>query len=109
MPKKAALSPPVRTRSSSPAKSSRKHAPKKSPTEQKRIAAVIAGAEALYPNAHCELNFKNPFELLIATILSAQCTDVRVNLVTPSLFARFPDAYAMAEADSDEIERLIPR
>src|SRR6476661_7126858 len=54
---------------------------------------------ALYPDAHCELDFKTPFQLLVATILSAQCTDKRVNMVTPALFARFPDAEKMSVAN----------
>jgi endonuclease-3 len=61
----------------------------------------------LYPDAHCALNFKDPLELLVATILSAQCTDVRVNIVTPSLFARFPTAQDLADADPRELESLI--
>jgi endonuclease-3 len=61
----------------------------------------------LYPDAHCALNFDNPLQLLVATILSAQCTDVRVNLVTPALFARYPDARAFADADIADLERLI--
>ena len=63
-------------------------------------------AEA-YPDAHAELDFSNPLELLIATVLSAQCTDVRVNIVTPALFSRFPSAQAYAEADRDELEQMI--
>jgi endonuclease III len=77
------------------------------PDEGKRIARVIAGLEELYPDAHCELDFRTPFQLLVATILSAQCTDKRVNLVTPALFRRFPDAHAMAAADPVEVEALI--
>ena len=61
----------------------------------------------LYPDAHCELDFSTPLELLVATILSAQCTDKRVNLVTPTLFARYPDAEAYAAADRTELEELI--
>ena len=60
-----------------------------------------------YPDAHCELDHRNPFELAVATILSAQCTDVRVNLVTPELFRRWPDAAALAAAPSEEIEQVI--
>jgi endonuclease-3 len=60
-----------------------------------------------YPDAHCELDFRNPFELLTATILSAQTTDVRVNLVTPALFARFPTAADLAAAEPAEVEELI--
>jgi endonuclease-3 len=60
-----------------------------------------------YPDAHTELDFGSPFELLVATILSAQTTDKRVNLITPLLFARYPDAAAMAAADRAEMEELI--
>lgn len=60
-----------------------------------------------YPDARCELDFRTPLELLVATILSAQTTDVRVNLVTPVLFARYPDAEAYAAADRAELEELI--
>ncbi|HVQ86562.1 MAG TPA: endonuclease III [Actinomycetes bacterium] len=61
----------------------------------------------LYPDAHCELDFTSPLELLVATILSAQCTDKRVNMVTPRLFVRYPDAGAYAAADRDELESII--
>ncbi len=62
---------------------------------------------ALYPDAHCELDYRNPYELAVATILSAQCTDKRVNMVTPELFRRWPDAEALAEAPREEIEQVI--
>jgi endonuclease-3 len=62
---------------------------------------------ALYPEAHCELDFRTPFELLCATILSAQCTDKRVNMVTPELFRRWPDAGALATAAPTEVEAVI--
>ncbi|CAN5879898.1 endonuclease III [soil metagenome] len=62
---------------------------------------------AAYPDAHCALDFRNAFELLGATILSAQCTDKRVNLVTPSLFARYPDAAALADANQADVEDII--
>lgn len=61
----------------------------------------------LYPDAHCELNYRNPYELAVATILSAQCTDKRVNLVTPELFRRWPDADALSRAPREEIEQVI--
>lgn len=61
----------------------------------------------VYPDARCELDFTTPLELLVATVLSAQCTDKRVNQVTPALFARFPDAQAYAQADPDELEEMI--
>ncbi len=60
-----------------------------------------------YPDAHCELDYRSPLELAVATILSAQCTDKRVNMVTPALFARFPTAAALAAADQSEVEELI--
>ena len=62
---------------------------------------------ATYPDAHCELDFSTPLELLVATILSAQCTDRRVNMVTPAVFARYPRAADYAAADRDELEALI--
>jgi endonuclease III len=61
----------------------------------------------LYPDAHCELDFTSPLQLLVATILSAQCTDRRVNLVTPTLFAKYPTAADYAAADRAEIETII--
>jgi endonuclease-3 len=60
-----------------------------------------------YPDARCELDHRNPFELLAATILSAQCTDERVNLVTPHLFAAYPDAASLAGADPSDVERIV--
>jgi endonuclease-3 len=60
-----------------------------------------------YPDARCELDFRSPLELLVATVLSAQTTDVRVNSVTPALFARYPDAAAYAGADLEEVEAII--
>ena len=60
-----------------------------------------------YPDAHCALDFTSPFELLGATILSAQCTDKRVNMVTPALFARYPTAHALADANQSDVEGLI--
>src|SRR5450830_553845 len=60
-----------------------------------------------YPDAHCELDFTNPLELLVATVLSAQTTDVRVNQVTPELFARYPDALAYAQADRAFLQEIL--
>ena len=70
----------------------------------RRIVAVLGDT---YPDAHCELDFTTPLELLVATVLSAQCTDQRVNAVTPALFARYPDAAAYAAAERGELESLI--
>ncbi|MBX7105337.1 MAG: endonuclease III [Gemmataceae bacterium] len=74
---------------------------------RRRAAVVFRRLAKLYPDAHCALNHDSPFQLLVATVLSAQCTDARVNLVTPALFARFPDPAAFATADLAEIENLI--
>ena len=76
-------------------------------TSPERIAKILAGLEKAYPGATCALVHKNPFELLVATILSAQTTDARVNMVTPALFRRFPAPAAMAKASLPEIEELI--
>jgi endonuclease-3 len=72
-----------------------------------RARRIVAELTRLYPDARCSLDFASPFQLLVATILSAQCTDARVNRVTPALFARFPDAEHMARADLAEVESLI--
>lgn len=77
------------------------------PTLKKRAARIVRLLAKLYPDAKCALNHDNPLQLLIATILSAQCTDVRVNIVTPALFARYPNARAFAEADRGELETAI--
>ena len=61
----------------------------------------------MYPDAHCALHFRNPFELLCATVLSAQCTDVRVNMTTPALFAAYPTPEAMARATLRTLEKLV--
>lgn len=61
----------------------------------------------LYPDAHCELNHSNPFELLLATILSAQCTDARVNMVTPALFKKYPSPQKLAKARLEDVEEII--
>lgn len=68
---------------------------------------ILDRLETQHPGADTELAYRTPFELLVATILSAQSTDARVNEVTPALFARFPDARALAAADLEEVERLI--
>lgn len=75
--------------------------------EQVRIQEILNRLDRYYPEADCALRHSNPFELLVATILSAQCTDARVNQVTPALFERFPDARALGNADPDEVQELI--
>jgi endonuclease-3 len=86
------------------------------PKPRKAIAKHALGGHATtllarllerYPDAHCALDFRNAYELLCATILSAQCTDKRVNMVTPALFARYPDAAALAAARQEDVEELI--
>lgn len=76
-------------------------------TEKERIIFIIDALKKEYPSAICSLNYNDPFELLIATRLSAQCTDARVNIVTPDLFKRFPDCYSLARAEVEEVEELI--
>ena len=71
------------------------------------VRKVLAFLDADYPEAGCALRFQNPFQLLAATVLSAQCTDARVNQTTPALFARFPDPQALARADLAEVEALV--
>jgi endonuclease-3 len=72
-----------------------------------RAAALVKALAKTYPQAHCELEYTSPLELLVATILSAQCTDKRVNMVTPALFEQYPDARAFAEASPEELEAAI--
>ena len=72
-----------------------------------RAPLIFKRLTRAYPDAHCELDFDSPYQLLVATILSAQCTDKRVNMVTPALFRRYPNAEALAMADPREVEDLI--
>jgi endonuclease-3 len=72
-----------------------------------RVAAILSALDEAYPEAECALHHRSPWELLVATILSAQCTDVRVNMVTPELFRRFPTPEAMSKATLPELEELI--
>ena len=76
-------------------------------TEKERKTQILRALEETYPEAKAELNFTNPYETLVATILSAQCTDRQVNLVTPAVFARYPDAAAMAEASVEELFPMV--
>src|SRR6267143_1433275 len=75
--------------------------------KQARLKKIIAGLRRTYPEAHCELNYSSPLELLVATILSAQCTDKRVNLVTATLFKKYRSAADFASAGSAELEQHI--
>lgn len=93
----------------------KKPSPKRRPRRRALKGAALAAHAreierhlvGLYPDAHCELDFRSPFELLCATILSAQCTDKRVNMVTPVLFERWPDARALAAASQADVEEVI--
>ena len=76
-------------------------------SKKQRALEILARLKQMYPNAVCSLDYETPVQLLVATILSAQCTDERVNKVTPELFRRFPDAIALASAGSDEIIELV--
>ena len=78
-----------------------------SPVLLNRTTRILGILKRTYPDAHCALHFSTPLELLIATILSAQCTDERVNQVTPALFARCPDAAALASISQVELEKMI--
>lgn len=74
---------------------------------KERMPEILRLLHKTYPDAQCELNFESPLELLVATVLSAQCTDERVNMVTPELFAAYPDAKAYAEADLEDLQEVI--
>lgn len=102
---------PSRTSRSTGAPSvARKKAPSArpyNPISPDRVRTILDRLAKRYPNAVCALHHRNAWELMVATILSAQCTDVRVNLVTPALFRRFPTPQAMARATQEELEELI--
>jgi len=80
---------------------------RKRATKKQRALEILIILKKLYPDATCSLNYQTPVQLLVATILSAQCTDERVNQVTPELFKKFPTAQTLAKADQQEIENLI--
>lgn len=77
------------------------------PPKKAQVVPILDALQALYPAPVCALNFDSPLQLLVATMLSAQCTDKRVNLVTPSLFAAYPDAAALAHAPQEAMEALV--
>ena len=101
----------ARAKKAAPSGSRRSHATRSrgrfTPPEPTRVTAILEGLQALYPDAGTELSFTTPLQLLIATILSAQCTDERVNRVTPVLFAKYPDAAALAHAPQADLEEVI--
>jgi endonuclease-3 len=98
----AALAKPAPTRHTPPARKRTTRAP-----TPERALEILRRLEATYPEARCSLDYRNAFELLVATILSAQSTDVRVNMVTPALFERYPTARALADAEPEELEERI--
>lgn len=85
----------------------RRRGPEPAAARRARAAAIFDRLAARHPDAHCELVHHDPYQLLVATILSAQCTDARVNQVTPALFARYPDARALAAADPADVEAMV--
>ena len=100
------------TSKAGPKKSTKKQSskvakPERGPLAPERVAAILKALDEAYPEAVCALTHTSPWELLVATILSAQCTDVRVNMVTPELFRRFPSPRAMSKATQPQIEELI--
>jgi len=106
---KPAASRPAATRPARkvPAPSATKTPSQRGPLAPERVASILKALDEAYPEAVCALNHRTPWELLVATILSAQCTDVRVNMVTPELFKRFPTPAAMSKAALPELEDLI--
>ncbi len=76
-------------------------------SERKRAGRILSILSEEYPDAHCLLDYRSPFELLVATILAAQCTDERVNMVTPALFKRYPTPEAMAKAEITDLEERV--
>lgn len=105
--KKKVPSPRLMKKAAAITKATRRPAKGKWPPQPERVRSILDGLEELYPDVDCELDRDTPFQLLCATILSAQCTDERVNKVTPALFRRFPDPRAMAKAELPELEELI--
>ncbi|MFQ5929515.1 MAG: endonuclease III [Acidobacteriota bacterium] len=86
---------------------SRKTSTKREEKEEQRIAEILRWLDNEYPEATCALHHENPYQLLVATVLSAQCTDERVNMVTPQVFRRYPNPGALAQADENELQELI--
>jgi endonuclease-3 len=103
--KKKAVPPPKRARK--PAVAPRRGARRSFAPVTERAPQIYERLDREYPDAECALDHRNPFELTVATILSAQCTDARVNMVTPALFAKYPDAASMAVADPEALQEMI--
>jgi endonuclease-3 len=105
--KRVAKKPAARPKKKAAAKAAKKAPGKRVGPAIERAPEIFRRLAAEYPDAHCALDFRNPYELLVATILSAQCTDKRVNMVTPALFAKYPDARALAVANPLELQEMI--
>ena len=110
--KKTAAKRPAKKKTTAKRKTAKKVAPNKTGNGddaemKKRAQRVIRGLAKTYPDVTCALHHKSPYELLVATILSAQCTDERVNMTTPALFEQFPDFEALAKAKQPVVEKLI--
>ena len=108
VPRATGASTPPAKKSQNPAakKSAKGPASRRAPAKV-RAPEIFARLQHTYPDAHCALDFQNPFQLLVATILSAQCTDKRVNMVTPALFRRYATPAAMSLAKPEELEEMI--
>lgn len=107
---KAKIQTPVSKKASATLKKSgtmKSPAGKYNPIEPKRVAEILKRLNGIYPNAQCALHHRNAWELTVATILSAQCTDVRVNMVTPGLFAKYPTPESLARIEPEQIEPEI--
>jgi endonuclease III len=105
--KKAASKRTAKPASNTPAKSGKARGGTPNSTNPKRVAAILQKLDEAYPDAACELKHASPFQLLISTILSAQCTDVRVNQVTETLYKKYPNPEAFAYANPSELEQEI--
>ena len=106
-PRKVQKKKPVRSRKSGKGAGTAGAKAKRAGTDPARVTAILAGLDAMYPNAVCELTHANPFQLLISTILSAQCTDVRVNQVTAELYKKYKAPADFAYATPSELEQEI--
>jgi endonuclease III len=110
MPQKRATTKSAKLKKPAPnaaAKSPAKRKKRKGAELKSHATEILARLKKEYPDAHCELDFQDPLQLLIATILSAQCTDKRVNMVTPELFRKYPDAESMSSAKPEDLEEII--
>jgi endonuclease-3 len=101
------LEPPVKRKTRVITKATRRPPRGRWPPDPARVRSILDGLEDLYPDVDCELDRESPFQLLCATILSAQCTDERVNKVTPELFRQYPTPEAMAKAPLPRLEKII--